>query len=127
MTEDPIDRPLSDSVEFDAVEIARSPEAPGAYTLLSGRSAIFIGMSDDIRGALVSHRDGEQGTLTGHATDYWCAPSTIPEATMCWRQMSETYRTSHNLNLPPGNRAGLSRALSAVRPEADRGNQERAS
>lgn len=105
---------------FDAEGIDRSPEAPGAYVLFKGRLTIFIGATGDIRGTLESHRLGEQGALTSHATSYWCSAIGISEAGMRARQLVETYKMSHNLNPPPGNRPGAIRLLSAAwgRPDA---------
>ncbi len=115
MSTDPIAGGSLDSDAFDPGGIGHSPNLPGTYMLFNGRHTIYIGMSDDIRGALESHRSGEEGTLTSHATTYWCAPSGIAEASMRKRQLIETYKASHNLNPPAGNRDGASRLLAAIR------------
>jgi hypothetical protein len=91
---------------LDAPGVRNAPDTPGVYMLFQGDRVIFIGMSDkSLRFALGSHQQGDEGTLTGHATGYWCEAVERSLASGRMRQLVEEYKTLHNMNVPVGNRA----------------------
>jgi predicted GIY-YIG superfamily endonuclease len=90
---------------FDAVGVRMSPDLPGVYVLFHGERTIYIGTTDrSIRRALQSHEEGERGTLTRHATTFWCEPTGGTDNRARAVELLDAYKTVHNMNVPAGNR-----------------------
>ena len=60
-----------ETYDFSQKNIDKSPDRPGVYALLHGKTVIYYGSSTkSIRDRLQSHYDGDEGLCTEAATNY---------------------------------------------------------
>jgi hypothetical protein len=90
--------------DFTAESIDHVTAGPGVCVLMRGHEFVVIGRSTTTRSDLSAHRRGAHGTRTRSATAFLAEEVDGDRLDVRYEGLLNDYRSSHNSNVPPGNR-----------------------